>query len=143
MSQLSQLEQKVLGILRRNSRTPVSAMAQELGVTRTTISRTIARLENSGVVVAYTVRTQDDDAPAAVRAIACVELENTTTKQAIAELRGIPEIQTISTTNGAWDLVLELECEDLAHFDEALRAIRQTRGIINSQTNILLSSIRV
>ena len=45
------------------------------------------------------------------------------------------------TTNGAWDLVAEIQASSLAEFDIALREVRLIDGIANSETSILLSTI--
>jgi hypothetical protein len=47
----------------------------------------------------------------------------------------------VHTTNGAWDLVAEIQASSLAEFDIALREVRLIDGIANSETSILLSII--
>ena len=49
-------------------------------------------------------------------------------------------VAAIHTTNGRWDLVLELRTQSLEAFDQALRRIRQIKGIAASETSLLLSS---
>ena len=49
-----------------------------------------------------------------------IEVEGRTTDNVIRRLRGFPEIQSLHTTNGAWDLVAELGADSLAHFDAVL-----------------------
>ena len=44
------------------------------------------------------------------------------------------------STNGAWDLVAELDCADLRDFDRALREIRAVPGVTNSESCLLLDS---
>ena len=44
------------------------------------------------------------------------------------------------TTNGRWDLVVELAAPNLEGFDAVLRRIRQVDGVANSETSLLLST---
>jgi DNA-binding Lrp family transcriptional regulator len=57
----------------------------------------------------------------------------------IRALRGLPEVASVHTTNGRWDLVVDLAAENLAGFDAVLRRVRQIDGIANSETSLLLS----
>jgi DNA-binding Lrp family transcriptional regulator len=48
----------------------------------------------------------------------------------------------IHSTNGRWDMVLELQTRSLEEFDRILGRIRGLKGISSSETSILLSSTR-
>lgn len=61
-------------------------------------------------------------------------------EEAIAQMKLIPEISKIYTTNGRWDLTAEIRAADLESFDTALSKIRQVTGIETTETNLLLSS---
>jgi DNA-binding Lrp family transcriptional regulator len=62
---------------------------------------------------------------------------------AIKALRGLPEVQALHTTNGRWDIVVELGVESLEAFDQALQHIRLIKGISNSETSLLLSTHKI
>ncbi len=133
-------DRRLLTLLRENARLPVSSLAEVLGVSRGTVQNRIDRMVERGDILGFTVRVRPDAEPAQVRAIMMVEVEGERTDRIIKLLRGYPEIAAIHTTNGRWDLVLELKTESLEAFDEALRRIRQIKGIAASETSLLLSS---
>ncbi|SIO88777.1 Transcriptional regulator, AsnC family [Nocardiopsis sp. JB363] len=87
------------------------------------------------------VRVRDHRATGEVRAISFIEVVGRTTDHVIAELRGFPEIMALHTTNGGWDLVAEISCENLRDFDELPRRMRGINGVVNSETSLLLSSV--
>ena len=92
------------------------------------------------MIIGFTVRTRsitDDE----VRAISFIEVQGFTTDQVISSLRGLPEIMGLHTTNGHWDLVAEISCRNLRAFDDLLRRMRSIKGIVNSETSLLLSSV--
>ena len=59
---------------------------------------------------------------------------------ALTKMKGIRELTKIHTTNGAWDLVVEIRASDLQAFDAVLKVVRELDGVLNSETSILLTS---
>lgn len=141
MNSLDELDRRLLSALREDGRMPVVELARRLGVARATVTSRLERLTASGTIVGFTVRVRDETDPLAVRAMTLIEVEGRTTDKVIRELRGFPEIRSLHTTNGGWDLVAELGAETLAHFDQVLGRIRSIKGVLNSETSLLLSSV--
>lgn len=141
MAALPDLDRRLLAALREDGRAPVAELARRLGVSRATVTSRIDRLVAAGVIIGFTVRTRDDADPGAVRAVALIEVEGRSTDAVIRRLRGIPEIEALHTTNGAWDLVAELRVAGLPEFDAVLGRIRRVDGVLNSETSLLLTSV--
>ena len=137
---MDEKDHQLLMLLRENARLPVSALADAIGVSRGTVQNRIDRMVARGTIQGFTVRVRPDAEPAQVRAIMMVEVEGERTDRILELLRGHPEVSAAHTTNGRWDLVLELRTESLEGFDQALRRIRQIKGIAASETSLLLSS---
>ena len=141
MARITDLDRQLIAALRKDGRTPIATLAEQLGVSRTTVSARLEKLTASGVIMGFTVKIRKDADTAQVRAISLIEVARTSTDQAIAQLRGFPELHALHTTNGAWDLVVEIACEDLPALDQVLRKIRSVKGVLNSETSVLLSSV--
>ena len=133
-------DRQLIGALRKNARLPVAALAKLLGVSRGTVQNRINRLTARGAIEGFTIRVRSDAEGARVRAITMIAVEGERTERIIKHLRLYPEVAAVHTTNGRWDLVLELNTESLAAFDLALQRIRQIKGIAGSETSLLLSS---
>ena len=134
-------DRRLLALLREDGRMSVSELARRLDVARATVTSRLDRLVSAGVIIGFTVRVRDEAAPFVVRAMTLIEVEGRTTDAVIRRLRGFAEIQSLHTTNGAWDLVAELGADSLAHFDAVLGRIRSIEGVLNSETSLLLSSV--
>lgn len=141
MATLDDLDRALLSALRENGREPVASLARRLEVSRATVNSRLDRLVTSGTVVGFSVRVRDELDPLAIRAISLIAVEGRATQQVIGQLKGLPEISALHTTNGAWDLVAELSAANLADFDQVLGKIRSITGIVNSETSLLLSSV--
>jgi len=58
----------------------------------------------------------------------------------ISGMKMISQVNKIYTTNGRWDLAVEIRAADLESFDTTLTSIRKLDGIEATETNLLLSS---
>ncbi|GFZ81642.1 Lrp/AsnC family transcriptional regulator [Elstera cyanobacteriorum] len=139
---MDQLDERLITLLRHNGRRSVSDLALELGVSRATVRARIERLEASGAILGYTVILRADTVDLPVRGIMMVEIEGHVGDRVIRSLGGIAEVSEVHTTNGRWDLVVELGAATLSDFDTVLRRIRLIPGITNSETSLLLATPR-
>ena len=133
-------DRQLITLLRKNARLPVAALAQAVGVSRGTVQNRINRLIEHGTIQGFTIRVRSEAEMPRVRAIMMIAVEGERSERIIKLLRGHPEISEIHTTNGRWDLVLELNTDSLEAFDQALHRIRQINGIAGSETSLLLST---
>ena len=136
-----QLDRELVAILRKDGRAPLSKMAEILGVSRGTVQNRIERLLDSGALLGFTIRVREDYEADTIRAIMTIAVAGHSTTEVIRKLRGFPELQKLHTTNGNWDLVAEVQTASLGDFDRVLREVRAIKGISNSETSLLLSSV--
>jgi DNA-binding Lrp family transcriptional regulator len=139
---MDELDQRLLAALRRDARATLSELAQDLGVTRTTVRARMARLLTSGEIAGFTVLTRSDVTTSPVRGLMMLQVEGRGTERIMARLSGLPEVTSFHTTNGTWDLIVEIGAPTLEAFDEVLFAIRRIDGVSRSETNLLLSTRR-
>jgi DNA-binding Lrp family transcriptional regulator len=139
---MDELDRRLITLLRHNGRRSISDLAIDLGTSRATVRARMERLEKSGGIVGYTVILRADAVEQAVRGIMMIEIEGHAADRVIRALGGFPEVATIHTTNGRWDLITELAAPSLTEFDGILRRIRLIPGITNSETSLLLATPR-
>ncbi|WP_029251620.1 Lrp/AsnC family transcriptional regulator [Paraoerskovia marina] len=141
MADLDLLDRRLLSALRANAREPVASLARQLDVTRATVTARMDRMVALGVIAGFSVRVREGQDPDTVRAVSFVEVRGRDTDNVIRTLRGLPGIRSMHTTNGGWDLVVEIRTDSLAGFDAVLASIRRTEGVVNSETSLLLTSV--
>jgi DNA-binding Lrp family transcriptional regulator len=139
---MDDLDQRLITLLRHNGRRSVSDLALELDVSRATVRSRMERLERSGDIVGYTVILRADAVSLPVRGIMLIEVEGRAADRVVDALGGFPDVSAIHTTNGKWDLIVELGAANLSDFDGILRRIRLIPGVIASETNLLLATPR-
>ncbi|MCP1199038.1 Lrp/AsnC family transcriptional regulator [Notoacmeibacter sp. MSK16QG-6] len=140
MAELSEVDRTLLAALRTNSRASITELAHTIGVSRATVKTRLESLVRNGRIRRFTIET-DVDVEGEVKAITMIELQGKLSREVIRTLRRIPEISVIHSTNGLWDLVVEIRTDSLVRFDGVLREIREIPGVTSSQTSLLLAPV--
>ncbi|AMW35005.1 Lrp/AsnC family transcriptional regulator [Haematospirillum jordaniae] len=138
---LDDLDRRLLALLRDNARLPVASLAGILGVSRGTVQNRLDRLQTDGEILGFTVRTRSEvtGPTEGVRAITLIHEQARTSENTLRALREIPEAKTIYTSNGRWDIVMEMQAQSLSELDNALSYIRKLKGVEITETIILLT----
>lgn len=139
---MDELDRRLLALLRADAREPAAALAKRLKVSRGTVQNRIARMQKDGTIQGFTVRTRPELSGHRVRAVMCIAIEGERSAKVTRALRGFPEVEKIHTTNGRWDLVIELDTETLAGFSRTLDQIRTIEGIASTETSLLLATLK-
>ncbi len=137
---MDSFDQKLVTLLRHNSRRSISDLAEALGTSRATVRSRIEKLEASGEIVGYTVVLRADAIEQPVRGIVLLEIKGQAADQVVRRLSGFAQVTAVHTTNGRWDLIVELGTETLADLDAVLRKLRLIPGISGSETSLLLAT---
>lgn len=140
---MDDLDRDILGALRQNARLPVASLAAMTGASRATVTARIDRLVANGTIAAFTILTGREIQSAGVRAIVMIEVVGKFADRVAHQLRGLPQVRALHSTNGRWDFIAELEDKDLAGFDETLRRIRLIEGINLTESSILLKTSKI
>ena len=143
MTDMDATDQQLLSLLRKDARTNVATLAKKLGVSRGTVTNRITKLEDTGVIVGYTVRLRPDAQPHQISAWMSVAVEGNETRAVIASLLGEPGVAALHDTNGRWDLLAELRAANLSELSQVLERIRLVRGISSTETSIHLETYRL
>ena len=76
-----------------------------------------------------------------MRAVTAIEIRAGDARAVAAALKRIPAAVAIHSTNGRWDLVVDVETTDLASLDRIITYIREIPGVTHSETSILLNEL--
>jgi DNA-binding Lrp family transcriptional regulator len=139
MTAMDDLDHRLIAALRSNARASLSELSKRLGVSRGTVQNRLSRLIETEVILGFTVRLRSAAAPDRIRAIMMIEVSGKSTRRVVQALRGLPQIHALHSTNGAFDLIAEVDVANLAEFDRLLSAVRSIEGIERSETSLLLA----
>ncbi len=137
---MDDVDQRLLSELRRDGRASLSELADRLGISRATVRSRMERMTLAGEIAGYTVLTRSDITAAPVRGMMLIRVEGRNSAKILSRLTGIPAVQAVHSTNGAWSLIAELGAQSLLELDEVINRIRDIEGVVHSETNLLLST---
>lgn len=137
---MDDLDLRLISLLRHDGRRSVSELASDLKASRATVRSRMEKLVNSGEILGFTAVLRDDWRDLPIRAVTLVVVDGHNTEPVIRRLSAMTEVRAIHSTNGKWDLVLDIATRDLAAFDDALNRIRLIEGITGTETNLLLNT---
>ena len=98
------------------------------------------KLQSEGEILGFGVILKGDVAQAPIRGITLVEIEGRGTERIIRQIGGMPEVRAIHSTNGRWDIILEMATETLEAYDTAIGVIRRLDGVSASETHLKLTT---
>ena len=140
MADMDDLDQALISALRHDARASLSTLSEILGVSRTTVRSRIERMQRRGDIVGFSVVLKGDFAQDPVRGMMMIGIEGRGTDKVVRQLGGLPEVRAVHSTNGRWDLIVEVGTLTLQDLDRALNQIRSFEGVANSETNLLLTT---
>ena len=138
--EMDETDRQLISALRHNARASLSDLAASLNVSRTTIRGRIEKLRRSGEIVGFTVVLKGDVARDPVRGLMMLGIEGRGTERILRQLAGMSTVRAIHTTNGRWDVIVEIGTDTLEELDKNLAHIRRLDGIAHSETSLLLNT---
>ena len=75
-----------------------------------------------------------------VRGLMMIAIAGQGTARIVRRLNGMSELRQVHSTNGRWDVIVEIGVDTLEAFDQTLNRIREIEGVTESETSLLLST---
>jgi DNA-binding Lrp family transcriptional regulator len=139
-TELNPTDRMLLNLLRENARTSTAELARKLGLSRTTVQSRIERLERSRVVAGYTVKVADEAEAGLVRTYVLITLAPKQTTVIESALRRIPEVRTLHSVAGPFDLLAIVAAASIGELDAVIDHIGQLEGVERTTSAIVLST---
>ncbi|WP_299605860.1 Lrp/AsnC family transcriptional regulator [uncultured Tateyamaria sp.] len=137
---MDETDNRLIAALRHDARASLSDLSIRLGLSRTTVRSRIEKLQARGDILGFTVVVRADTARDPVRGLMMIAIEGRGTERIIRQLQGMVEIRAVHSTNGRWDVIVEIGTDTLEQFDSVLFRIRKLDGVVASETSLLLST---
>ena len=139
VSNLDDIDNKILAMLMDDARIPISTIAKNAAIARTTVIARIQGMENRGVIAGYSVRLNQALYEPAVRAYVGITIDARSAAKLMALLQKMPEVETLCAVSGTIDYMLTLRCRSTGELDRLLDQIGSTEGVKQTSTSIILT----
>lgn len=141
---LDKIDEKILSVLIKNSRTPISSIAKKTLISKQACHYRIKRLEQEGIIQGYKAKI---DISMLGYNTYCIYLKiiNMTREEeekTINTLRENPNVRWIVTCTGRWDFMIAVSSKSNSGFNSELKNILKTfkKTIIDYETSIIIST---
>ncbi|WP_420583634.1 Lrp/AsnC family transcriptional regulator [Ruegeria sp.] len=132
-------DRELLRLLSLDARRSAAELARELNVSRVTVQNRIDRLKANGTIRRFTVELGVSRENVLVEALVLLKLAPGDSRKTITQLKRIPELQSLGSINGTFDLVLELRTSSHQRLDTVLRDIRRMPMVAETNSSIRLN----
>lgn len=139
---MDEIDQRIVALMREDARRSFKDIGRRVSLSAPAVKRRVDRLEEDGVIKGYT--TTVDHSAFGWNAHAFVELfcegrmSGTEVRDAVM---AHPEVESAYTVAGSPSAIIHLRAEDNQHLEETLERIRETDGVLRTQTQIVLSTL--
>jgi DNA-binding Lrp family transcriptional regulator len=139
---MDRIDVQIVALLRENARRSFQDIGKRVSLSAPAVKRRVDRLEREGVIRGYSATV--DPAAFGWPTHAFVELfceghmSGTEVREAVA---AYPEVEGAYTIAGAPSAIIHVRAADTRHLEEALERIRETPGVMRTQTQVVLSTL--
>lgn len=140
MTQISAKDEELIALLRADARQPVASLARKLGLSRTTVQDRLKRLEDSGIIAGYSLKLSREIDKGGIRALVTIAVEPRRQIEVARLLTRIPQIETLHTVSGKYDLVAIVKTGSAEAVDRLIDELGLIPGVIRTETAVILST---
>jgi DNA-binding Lrp family transcriptional regulator len=137
---VDRLDEQIVGLLREDSRLSFVEIAAKVKLSEAAVRRRVANLVSSGVVRKFTIELNEPELTSAITYISVSPSHPTS--EVSKSIRGIVGVETIYETTGQFDIAVIIKGPNIAEVNKSVEEIRRLTGVINTNTTIVLRTIR-
>jgi len=132
---MDDLDREILTILRRDSRTPYTEIADEVGTSEGTVRNRVERMVEQGVIERFTVATHTGNVKAMVEIEVAVDVDTHAVSERMADWAAVDFVWMVG---GEQDVVLVVDAPDTQGVNELITKARELDEVINTKTRLIL-----
>ncbi|HUT28008.1 MAG TPA: Lrp/AsnC family transcriptional regulator [Methanomassiliicoccales archaeon] len=132
---IDHLDDKIIEILKKDSRRPFVEIANELEVSEGTIRSRVKKLFEEGVIQAFTIKTSSKNVKALVEVKIDVNVNTSDIADQIAGFKGVSEVFEVT---GEEDIVAIIDVTSSPQLNEIIEQIRRFDNVESTRTRLIL-----
>ncbi|MFQ3284438.1 MAG: DNA-binding Lrp family transcriptional regulator [Natronomonas sp.] len=136
---MDDLDRRILDILRRDSRTPYTEIADRVGTSEGTVRNRVEQLLESGVIERFTVATRTGNVKAMVEIGVAVDVDTGAMSERMAEWT---EVDFVWQVSGEEDVVVVADTTDTGTLNDLITRARELNDVVSTKTRLILDEKR-
>lgn len=140
MTSLDESDRQILAILTRSGREPLKQLARAVGLSRSTLTARLRRLEREGFIQGYCAILSDSVSPRPNQAVLLVKLDRTPAYGVVDSIRQIDEVIQCRSVAGDIDLVLDVAADAVETLNRVRDRVSTMSGVADVRTHMVLAT---
>lgn len=141
--QLSDVERKILSILRENSRISYKKISKRTGVSISTVHNVIKRLLDEGVIKRFSIKMDSGKIGFDVTVIIGVSVKQGSLRDVEQQLINHPKVCQSFVVTGEYDLIIIAKFKNTSELNDFIRNfLQEIKGTERTNTNVVLSTLK-
>ncbi|MFO7927236.1 MAG: Lrp/AsnC family transcriptional regulator [Halobacteriota archaeon] len=136
---MDNLDRQILAILRRDSRTPYTEIADRVGTSEGTVRNRVEQLLESGVIERFTVATRTGNVKAMIEIGVAVDVDTGTISERMADWT---EVDFVWQVSGEEDVVVVVDTTDTGTLNDLITRARELDEVVSTKTRLILDEKR-
>jgi len=132
---IDHLDERIIEILKKDSRRPFVEIADELKVSEGTIRSRVRKLLEEGVIQSFTIKTSSKNVKAIIEVKIDVNLNTSEIAQFIAKFDGVSEVFEVT---GEEDIVAIIDVTSSPQLNDIIEHIRRFDNVQSTRTRLIL-----
>jgi DNA-binding Lrp family transcriptional regulator len=132
---MDDVDRQILGILRRDARTPYTEIADEIGTSEGTVRNRVESLIEDGVIERFTVATRTGNVKAMIETSVDVNVNTQGVTEVMAEWA---EVDFVWQVSGEEDIVLVADAADTSSLNDLITRARELDEVVSTETRLIL-----
>jgi DNA-binding Lrp family transcriptional regulator len=132
---MDDLDREILAILRRDSRTPYTEIADRVGTSEGTVRNRVERLLEDGVIERFTIATRTGNVKAMIEVGVAVDVDTGGISKDIADWT---EVDFVWQVSGEEDIVVVVDTADTGTLNDLITRARELDEVVSTKTRLIL-----
>ena len=139
---MDEIDERIVALLRENARRSYQDIGSRVSLSAPAIKRRVDRLEGLGIIRGYSAVLDHVALGWTTHAVVSLFCEGRMSASEILATAGRhPEVAAAYTVAGEASAILNVLARDTEHLEQALERIRDSPGIMRTQTQVVLSTL--
>ncbi len=145
-SELDSIDHRILAVLATQGRISMTALGQQVGLSKTPVTARVKRMEALGIITGY--RAEFSAAKLGREHVAFLEVKLTDTREQSlaafnAAIRNIPEVESCHMIAGGFDYLVKVRTRDIRDYRRVLgEQISRLPNLASTSTYVSMESVR-
>jgi Lrp/AsnC family transcriptional regulator, involved in the regulation of lysine biosynthesis len=133
-------DEQIIAILIQDSSISNIDLASKLGMSESAIRRRIENLKRAGRIRKFTIEVDDQKLSCAITWVSVSP--SVPTNQVSSKVKGVTGVEVVYETAGQFDIAVLVKGANIVEVNKSIEAIRRVEGVINTNTTMVLRTIR-